>query len=73
MNTKHAQKTYQNEIERLVYFQAILQDSSLSKDELSGHFKQLIKESQQVLKKTVAITNIGDINQKKLHEAKQRN
>ncbi len=71
MIEKLSHKTFQNESEAIKDFERILDNKSISKEDLLQQFKLLIKSNYSLLKNLVKLTNIGDINHKKLHEAYQ--
>jgi diguanylate cyclase (GGDEF)-like protein len=62
-------KVFKHEVSALEKYKLIAEDLSLSEDELRKHYKKLLKDFRSLLQDAMKITNIGDINQKKLFEA----
>jgi len=62
-------KVFKHEVTALEKYKIIAGDLSLSKDELRQNYQKLLKAYQELLQDAMKITNIGDINQKKLFDA----
>lgn len=62
-------KVFKHELVVLNKYQRIADDQSLSENELRENYKNLVNDYRRLLQDAMKITNIGDINQKKLFEA----
>jgi diguanylate cyclase (GGDEF)-like protein len=62
-------KVFKHEVATLEKYQLIIDDLSLSDEDLRQHYQKLLKAYRALLHDAMKITNIGDMNQKKLFEA----
>lgn len=62
---------YENEFVLLDQIKKIQSQPSLSREELSTHYSNLVAEYERLLKRTVKITRVGDSNQRKLLAANE--
>jgi diguanylate cyclase (GGDEF)-like protein len=62
-------KVFKHEVAALEKYQLIIDDLSLSDDDLRQHYQKLLKAYRALLQDAMKITNIGDMNQKKLFDA----
>ena len=64
----HTNKIFERESCLLDKFKEVINNKSLSKEELLREYTELGKEYDKLLRSTVKITRIGDANQRKLEK-----